>query len=140
MKNIFFVALAIVCSSATISAQSKAPKEVETAFYSKFPKATKIKWDKESTTEYEASFTENNVKHSANFSIKGEWLETESPTTFALLPEKVQNSFNTAHKGVKVKAVAKIENSSGETLYEIEVKKGLKNVEYFYNQEGKIVK
>lgn len=112
MKNIFFVALAIVCSSATISAQSKAPKEVETAFYSKFPKATKIKWDKESTTEYEASFTENNVKHSANFSIKGEWLETESPTTFALLPEKVQNSFNTAHKGVKVKAVAKIENSS----------------------------
>ena len=65
MKNIFFVALAIVCSSATISAQSKAPKEVETAFYSKFPKATKVKWDKENATEYEASFTENNVKHSA---------------------------------------------------------------------------
>jgi hypothetical protein len=139
MKNIFFVALAIVCSSATISAQSKAPKEVETAFYSKFPKATKVKWDKENATEYEASFTENNIKQSANYSSKGEWLETESPTTFVQLPAKVQNTFNTSHKGAKIKAVAKIENNKGETQYEIEVKKGLKTVEYFYNQDGKLV-
>ncbi|MCG2792050.1 MAG: hypothetical protein L6262_00690 [Weeksellaceae bacterium] len=87
-KNIFFFAWAIVCSSATISAQSKAPKEVVTAFYSKFPKATKVKWDKENATEYESSFTENNVKHSANYSSKGEWLETESPTIFVQLPWK----------------------------------------------------
>ena len=34
----------------------------------------------------------------------------------------------------------KIENNKGETQYEIEVKKGLKTVEYFYNQDGKLVK
>lgn len=139
MKKIFFVALTIVCSLATSFAQSKAPKAVEIAFNAKFPKATNVKWDKENATEYEASFTENDVKHSANYSISGEWLETESPTTFSQLPEKVQNTFNTSHKGAKVKAIAKIENNKGETQYEIEVKKGLKTVEYFYNQEGKLV-
>lgn len=139
MKKIFLVALAIISSSATSFAQSKAPKAVETAFNAKFPKATNVKWDKENDTEYEASFTENNVKHSANYSISGEWLETESPTTFSQLPEKVQNTFNTSHKGAKVKAIAKIENNKGETQYEIEVKKGLKTVEYFYNQEGKLI-
>jgi len=140
MKKIFFVAFAIICSSATISAQSKVPKEVETAFYSKFPKATKVKWDKENATEYEASFIENNVQHSANYSSKGEWLETESPITFVQLPAKVRNSFITSNKEAKIKAVAKIENNKGETQYEIEVKKGLKTVEYFYNQDGKLVK
>ena len=140
MKKIFFVALAIIGSSATTFAQSKAPKAIETAFNAKFPKATKVKWDKENATEYEANFVLNGLKHSANYSISGEWLETESLTTFDKMPEKVQQAFNTAHKGAKIKAVAKIENAKNETLYEIEVKKGLKAVEYFYNADGTIHK
>ena len=140
MKKIFFVALAIIGSSATTFAQSKAPIAIETAFNAKFPKATKVKWDKENATEYEANFVLNGLKHSANYSISGEWLETESLTTFDKMPEKVQQAFNTAHKGAKVKAVAKIENAKNETLYEIEVKKGLKAVEYFYNADGTIHK
>jgi Putative beta-lactamase-inhibitor-like, PepSY-like len=140
MKKIFFVALTIVCSYATSFAQSKAPKAVETAFNAKFPTASKVKWDKENATEYEASFILDGVKHSTNFSIDGKWFETESPTTFAKLPSKVQVAFNTAHKGAKVKAIALIENSKGETLYEIEIKKGLKEVEYFYKADGTIYK
>lgn len=140
MKNLLFVALTILCSYATSFAQSKAPKAVETAFNAKFPNATKVKWDKENATEYEANFVLNNLKHSANYSISGEWLETESLTTFDKIPTEVQKAFNTAHKGAKVKAVAKIENAKNETLYEIEVKKGLKAVEYFYNADGTIHK
>jgi len=140
MKKYFFVALTILISTATTFAQSKTNKEVETAFKAKFTNATKVKWDKENEHEYEANFTENGVKHSANFSDKGEWLETESPTTFDKLPAKVKTAFNASHKGEKVKAVAKIDASTGETQYEIEVKKGLKTVEYFYNSEGKLLK
>jgi hypothetical protein len=139
MKKIFFVALTIICSCATSFAQSKAPKVVVEAFNAKFPNATKVKWDKENATEYEASFVSDGIKHSTNYSIDGKWLETESPTTFAKLPAKVQDAFNTAHKGAKVKAIAVIENAKGETLYEIEVNKGIKTVEYFYNSDGKLV-
>lgn len=140
MKNIFFVALAIVCNTATTFAQSKAPKEVETAFYAKFPKATKVKWEKENTTEYEANFTTNGVEYSANFTVDGKWLETESPETFENLPTKIQTTFNSSHKGMKIKAVAKIETLDSGTQYEIEVKKGLKTIEYLYNSEGTLIK
>jgi hypothetical protein len=140
MKKIFFVALAIIGSSATTFAQSKAPKEVETAFNAKFPKAIKVKWDKENATEYEANFINNGVEYSANFSIDGKWLETESPETFENLPVNIQTAFSNSHKGVKIKAVAKIETLNSGIQYEIEVKKGLKTVEYLYNSEGKLIK
>jgi hypothetical protein len=140
MKKIFFVALTIIGSSATTFAQSKAPKEVETAFYSKFPKAINVKWDKENATEYEASFTNNSIKYSANYSIDGKWLETESPETFENLPVNIQTTFNNSHKGAKIKAVAKIETLNSGTQYEIEVKKGLKTTEYLYNSAGKLIK
>ena len=140
MKKYFFVVLAIVCSSTTIFAQNKAPKAVEMAFNIKFPKATKVKWGKESPNEYEADFTENGIKYSANFSAEGKWLETESPVFFENIPAKIQTEFNNSHKGAKIKAVAKIETSNGEIQYEIEIKKGLKTIEFFYNTEGKLIK
>ncbi len=140
MKKYFFVALTVLFSYVTTFAQSKTNNAVETAFKSKFPTATKVKWDKENEHEYEASFIENSIKHSANFSDKGEWLETESSTSFEKIPEKVQTAFNLAHKGAKIKAVAKIETSKGQTHYEIEVKKGLKTIEYLYNSEGELIK
>lgn len=138
MKNIF-----LVLSFLTITLSSFAstpPEKVKKAFELKFPTATLVKWIKETKHEYEAAFTVNGVKHSANFLDSGEWLETESPITFNTLPKKVQDEFNTAHKNVKIKAIAKIDNSKGETQYEIEVKNGLKTVEYFYSSEGKLIK
>lgn len=140
MKKYFFVSLTVIFSYVTTFAQSKTNNAVETAFKAKFPTATKVKWDKENEHEYEASFTENSIKHSANFSDKGEWLETESPIAFEKTPEKVQSAFNLAHKGAKIKAIAKIETSKGETQYEVEVKKGLKTLEYLYNFEGRLIK
>jgi Putative beta-lactamase-inhibitor-like, PepSY-like len=140
MKKLFFVVIAIMCSYATSFAQGQTPKAIVEAFNSKFPNATKVKWEKESDIEYEANFVLNGINQSANYAIDGKWLETESHTNFAKLPVVVQTAFNTNHKGAKVKAIACIENSKGETLYEIEVKKGLKEVEYFYNPDGTIHK
>jgi Ni/Co efflux regulator RcnB len=136
MKKIIFVALAIVAVCATSFAQAKAPKAVLDAFNQKFPTATNVKWDKENAHEYEADFKINGKKQSANYSDKGEWLETESLTTFAELPSKVQAAFNVAHKAAKIKAVAKIETSKGETKYEVEYKQGKKMVEVFYDENG----
>lgn len=140
MKKTFIVTLSILCSYAASFAQSKAPKVIEIAFNLKFTNATKVKWDKENASEYEASFVWKGEKHSANFGILGDWLETESPITFAKLPLKVQNSFVIEHKNSKIKAIAEIENSKGETVYEIEVKKGLSTTEYFYTYDGKSFK
>ena len=140
MRKIIFVALALVCLYATSFAQSKTPTAVITAFNQKFPNASKVKWDKENDKEYEAGFQWKGIKHSANFSNNGEWLETESPTTFAKLPMKVQNSFNANHKNSRVTAVAQIETSTGKTKFEIEFMQGAKTVEVFYDENGNEIK
>jgi len=140
MKKIIFFAMALVCAYATSFAQSKTPMAVTTAFNQKFPNATKVKWDKENAHEYEASFDWKGEKLSANYSDKGEWLETESPISFNLLPEKVQATFNSAHKGATIKGVAKIETSKGITKFEVEFKQGVKTVELFYTADGTEVK
>lgn len=132
--------MALICAYATSFAQSNAPVAVTTAFNQKFPNATNVKWDKETDHEYEASFDWKGVKHSANFSDTGEWLETESPTTFSQLPEKVQTAFNASHKGATIKVIAKIETSKGTTKYEVEIKQGIKTVEFFYDANGNELK
>lgn len=128
--------MAILFAYTTSFAQSKVSNAVSTAFSQKFPNATNVKWDKENTHEYEASFEWNGEKHSANFSDTGEWLETESITTFNQLPDKVQATFNALHKGATIKAVAKIETSKGAIKYEVEIKQGLKTIELFYSADG----
>lgn len=140
MRKNILVVIALLFVYSISFASVKAPVEVTKAFNQKFPKATSVKWDKENDHEFEASFKWNGGKYAANFSDKGEWLETETTIQFNQLPEKVQQAFNKAHKNEKIKAVAKIENSKGEIKYEIELKKGKKPVEIFYTADGKEIK
>jgi hypothetical protein len=137
---ILFALVLIICSYATSFAQSKTPNAVTTAFNQKFPNATNVKWDKENAHEYEASFEWNGEKYSANYSDTGVWLETESPSSFNQLPDKVQAAFNASHNGEIVKAVSKIETSRGEIKYEVEIMKGTKTIELFYLTDGTATK
>lgn len=137
MKNIFLVALAILCASATGCAQKKVPNAVDSAFKTKFSNATNVSWDKENDHEYEAEFKINGVNYSANFSDTGKWLETEQVITYEELPQSVKQNFMASHKDAKVKGVAKIDTSEGETRYEIEVKQLLSSEELFYDANGK---
>jgi len=136
MKKIIFTGIALVLGYATSFAQSKTPQIVAAKFNEKFPGVTDAKWDKENAHEYEATFNWNGAKYSANFSDKGEWLETESVFAFDQLPDKVQKAFNISHATTTVKSVSKIETSKGMTKYEIEIKQGHKTAELFYTSDG----
>lgn len=121
------------------SAQIKAPEKVVKAFQQKFEKASLVKWDKENEHEYEASFEWKGEKHSANFTDKGKWLETESTITYNQLPEKVKKSFNSSHKNAVVKNIYKIETLQKTIKYEIEIKEKFKSVEYLYDSNGNLL-
>jgi len=136
MKKIIFLTLTLIGAYATSYAKRKVPSDVISAFDKQFPNASNVKWDKENAHEYEASFVWNGEKLSANFYDNGEWLETESPTTFDQLPERVQEAFNASHPGAKIKAIAKIETSKGSIKYEVEIKQGIKTAELFYDVNG----
>ncbi len=134
MKKLLFT-LAAMCLLTVSLFATTPPAAVVKAFQQKFPNATKVSWDKENAHEYEAAFTLDGLKQSANFSDTGEWLETETPITFGQLPVEVQTAFKAKHHE-KVKMLARIEHANGSTDYEIEVKKGMKVTEYFYHADG----
>jgi hypothetical protein len=138
MKKIIVTIVIILISIAAFAID--VPQKVKDAFSKKFPAAQNVKWDKENAHEYEAEFTIDGNKSSANFSDKGEWLETESTVAFTLLPAKVKEAYNKAHNGIEVKAAARIETSKGITKYEIEYKAGKKTKEEVYNENGTIIK
>ena len=137
MKKKIFL-LGILSAISIFSFALTPPGVVLKAFRTKFPNATNVKWEKESSHEYEASFMMHKAKYAANYSDKGKWLETETMLTFAKVPSEVQTAFTTGHPREKVKAASKLELAGGDVKYEIEVKKGAKTVEYFYTADGAV--
>lgn len=116
------------------------PPVVKKSFNSKFPDAKSVKWGKENSDEYEASFKLDGKKYTASFNSAGDWMETESPTTFDQLPTSVQNAFNDSYKGEKARLVTRIDDSKGQTKYEIEIKRKKKTIELFFEADGKQIK
>lgn len=119
--------------------KGKTPKAVEEAFTKKFPHAQKVTWEKEKT-EYEASFVLNGVQTSANFTVSGEWKETESNISVSDLPKNVLDGILSAYPGAKIINAAKIETPEKGMQYEADIKNGKKKMEVLFDAEGKEVK
>ena len=118
----------------------KVPKAVNESFTKKFPGATKISWGKENEKEYEADFTLNGTKMSANFLSDGTWKETESLIAVNDLPELITTAIHNKYAGYVISSAFKIEKYNGQVNYEAELKKGSQHKEAIFNIDGMIVK
>jgi hypothetical protein len=143
MNRLIVIIYSCILISTTLFAltpkKDKTPQVVEESFKKKFPDAKKVKWEKEKT-EYEASFIVNGIKTSANFTISGEWKETESAVSVSDLPKVVSDGILSAYPGTKIIDAAKIETPENGVHYEADIKNGKKKLEVLFNAEGKEVK
>lgn len=161
-KKMFIVALALPLSILAVSAQNAAPKvekttttaakkvekkegygtpaAVKTAFKGRFPTVTKVKFDKERSGEYEANFSLNGVKMSANFTAEGTWRETESEIGAASLPASISQAILAKYPKASIVGAAKIETPDKGTRYEADLKTGLKKAEVLFDEAGNEVK
>ncbi len=137
MKNLFYAVLALI--SLTACSQTNAPQNVLNAFNQKFPNAKEVEWGKEGADIWEAEFELSDKDMSANFNLKGEWLETESELAKKDLPESVKTTISTAYKGYKIKEIGFTETPKYKA-FEVEVKKGKELIEVVLNGFGKIIK
>ena len=112
-----------------------ATKAVKEGFAKKFPTAKSVKWEKENDKEYEASFTLDGTKQSANFSNDGIWLETETEIKIADLPQAVTTAITNKYADWKIVGASKIETAT-EVKYEADIKKGKIKKEVLLSAEG----
>lgn len=116
------------------------PKAVSDAFMKKFPTATKVSWGVEGPKEWEAEFTLNGEKISANFNQDGTWLETEQEIKTANLPAAVLSDVKMNYATWKIVEADKTESAKHGTIYEVDLKKGLKSKSLAFKADGTSVK
>lgn len=115
------------------------PSSVESKFNEKFPNAKSVKWDKENDTEWEAEFKMNGKSCSANFSLDGTWLETETTMKSKDLPNAVQESLKSNFADYKIEKAEIAETPEGKS-YEVEIEKGEMTLEVVFDENGTVVK
>ena len=116
----------------------KVPEKVKTSFEQKFPDAKNVEWDMENDTEWEAEFTMNGVEYSSNFTVAGEWTETEFEMKITELPEAVQIVLNSNYSDYNIEGIESSETKEG-VVYEIALEKGENNVELSISKEGVVL-
>ena len=119
-------------------ADKKVPEKVKTSFEQKFPDAKNVEWAMENDTEWEAEFTMNGVEYSSNFTVDGEWTETEFEMKISELPEAVQIVIGSDYSDYNIDGIESSETKEGK-IYEIALEKGESNVELSISEEGVII-
>ncbi len=139
MKKLLLMFTAVILFYSFTSA-SQPPVAVEKAFKQKFPTATNVSWGKEAAKEWEAEFTFEGNKISANFMEDGRWVETEQKIKIAELPYAVATKLKTTYSGWVITEADKTETSKNGTIYEADLKMGKKKKSLAFKENGNIIK
>lgn len=138
MKKVMMILAIVLIYSCSFAGTP--PKAVSDAFMKKFNAATKVSWGKEGPKEWEAEFTLNGEKISANFNQDGIWLETEQEINAANLPAEVLSNVKMKYAAWKIVEADKTETAKHGTIYEVDLKKGLKSKSLAFKSDGTSVK
>ncbi|MCX6275262.1 MAG: PepSY-like domain-containing protein [Bacteroidetes bacterium] len=138
MKNTLLASFVILLCS-TLTFAGAPPAEVQKTFTSKFPTASKISWGKENATEWEAKFTMDGNKISANFSANGSWVETEKEIPVSQLPKAVAEAIQKQYPGWKITEADKTETAKNGTIYEADLKSGNMKKSLAFKADGTTV-
>lgn len=143
MKSLIFLIALLFGFVFTAISQVEVPAVVTDGFTKKFPTATKVKWEKENDTEFEAAFKMDGKSMTACFDDKGNWVETEWEVKVKKLPEAVVTAVTDKYPGFKID-VAEYCETPDFTGYEMEIEKseGKEEVEkeIQVSKDGKSIK
>lgn len=87
-------------------------------------------------TEWEAEFTLNGSKISANFSTDGTWVETEKMIPSSQLPKAVADAIKTKYPGWAIAEADQTETAKHGTIYEADIKKGKDTKALAFKEDG----
>jgi ribosome-associated toxin RatA of RatAB toxin-antitoxin module len=141
MKKVTILMLGsvMILSQAYAQTKTNVSENVKSAFSQKFPAAKKVKWDKESETEWEAEFKINGEEYSANFTSNGTWKETEHEIEESAIPAAVKQTLDSEFAGYDIEEAEISETVQGK-VYEFALEKDEIDLEVAISPDGKVVK
>ena len=139
MKKILFIAAVATLTNNVMAQDLKSkdvPDLVKTRFYSKYPEATKVTWEKEKGN-YEANWGgKSGEDNSVVFTPGGAFVEIVKAIGVSELPKAVAPYVSTHYKGAKIKEAGRVTDAFGKTTYEAEIKGG----DLIFDENGNFIK
>ena len=115
-----------------------APQKVKEAFSKKIPTVKKVKWEKESNSEWEGEFRMKGTEYSSNFLEDGTWQETEHEIKKKSIPANVKTTLATEFSAYEIEEAELSETTEG-SVCEFELEKGEEEIEVVIDTYGKVV-
>tara|TARA_Y100000780_G_C13696045_1_gene422779 strand:+ start:76064 stop:76537 length:474 start_codon:yes stop_codon:yes gene_type:complete len=116
-----------------------APQKVRKAFAKKFPNIKKVKWEKESDTEWEGEFKMKGIEYSANYLQDGTWQETEHEIKKKSIPANIKTTLQTEFSDYEIEE-AEISETKDGSVYEFELEMGEEELEVVIDTNGRVLK
>jgi len=122
----------LLCACST---KEDVPEAVRISFADRFPGVTDVDWEMERPDEWEAEFDLHEMEYSANFSMSGEWLETEHEINTTNIPSEVVTLVSSKYKDPQFKKAEVIESPLGQS-FELQIKSDQENLTIEIDPDG----
>lgn len=139
MKSLItiFAIMALLSLNVTAKTGNAVPNEVKKSLSQKYPKATEIKWEKETAKEWEAEFKLDGKEYSANFDTKGKWIETEHEIDYKDVASAVKKTLKKDFADYKILETQVTKSAKGKA-YEFELCNCKEIIEVNIDINGKV--
>ena len=128
--------LASTAASAQRVKRSDVPSAVSASLLKKYPKASRVTWEKEHGN-YEANWGgKSGEDMSVQFTPDGQFVEEVHAISVSSLPPGVAAYAKAHYKGAKITEAGKVTDAQGKTSYEAEIK----SKDMIFDENGNFVK
>ncbi|MDO3624598.1 PepSY-like domain-containing protein [Mucilaginibacter sp. BT774] len=140
MKKVLFVAPVVVFFAIKAQAQDiktkDVPEIVKQALAKKYPKTSKVTWEKEKGN-YEANWGgKSGEETSVQFTPAGAFVEEVNAINVSQLPANVAPYVKSHYNGARIKEAGKVTDAAGKHFFEAEIK----GEDLIFDQSGNFVK
>jgi hypothetical protein len=134
--SILTIAFFVVNATAQDIKAKDVPPAVKEALAKKYPKATKVSWEKEKGN-YEANWGgKSGEDTSVQFTPAGAFVEEVDAIPVSQLPAVVAPYIKAHYNGAKIKEAGKVTDAAGRHLFEAEIS----GKDLLFDENGKFVK
>ena len=139
LKASSLLLLVILFISCNNTVNGQVPKTVKTAFKNKYPSEKNPNWEKDSHGNFEAHLKKDGKKYRADFSPKGNWIETELSINKENLPKAIKKVISSKFKDEDITEVEYVQSATKGIFYDVEFKQKGKNKDVEFRENGQII-